>query len=614
MSPLQSLSEAELKQHLLDYRDDFRRAPQEGRGHLMVALAAIGEAAGRSLGMRPYPVQFMGGVALHQGYLAEMATGEGKTLTASLPAVLAAWSGKPCHVLTANDYLAARDAHEMAPLYHYCGVSVAAITGELTPEQRMESYQADVVYVTAKELLGDYLKDRHAIYGGPDVSHAQFYRWLARENDGHRTPPAGNWLLVRGLDTVIVDEADSLLIDEAVTPLILSAQRENPELACAVQVASSVANRLVKGTDYSASVQQRAVALKPSACRLMADAADQLPRLWQAASRREELLRQALMARNFYSCGQHYVIQDEKVVLLDEFTGRMTPNRSLSAGLHQAIEAFEGVPISAPTETLGQMSFQAFFRHFRRLSGTTGTGKEARGEFWQIYGLSLLDIPTHRPRQRSETLPIIFATEEDKWHAVLREIERLHALGRPLLVGVRSVTASERVAELVRAKGLPFELINAVRHQDEAAIVARAGQNGCITIATNMAGRGTDIKLSPEAAQRGGLHVIITECNESGRIDRQLVGRCGRQGDPGSVSTFLSLEDDLVQRFLPESIRRFLLIALTGLMPGAMTLLRLAFRYAQYRADALAFQRRQSVLQADDWLEKALPFAGDKGE
>ena len=610
MAALRGLSDDALQAQIQAHRDAFRRDMRNGHGALLAGLAAVGEAAGRALGLWPYPVQLMGALALHQGWLAEMATGEGKTLTVAMAAVLAGWSGRPCHLVTANDYLAARDAQEMGPLYRRCGVSVVAVTGDLAPDDRAARYASDVVYVTAKELLADFLRDRLAASAGGDVGRAMLRRWLWR--DAAPDVAAVDLLLVRGLHTALIDEADSVLIDEAVTPLILSAPRPDPELSQAVLWAAEVAQRLVVGTDYSLARSRGQVTLAPATLALAMASSHRLPRLWQAQARREELLRQALVARHFLLRDQHYVVQDGKIVLLDEGTGRLTPNRTLTAGLHQAVEAHEGLAISDPSRSLGQMSFQAFFRHFRRLAGTTGTAQEARAEFWRIYRLAVLAVPTHRPRIRSAGRPQVLATEAGKTQAVIAEITRLHGQGLPVLVGVRSVRSSDLLADQLRARGLPFRLLNAVRLAEEAEIVTQAGQAGCITVATNMAGRGTDIVLGTGVAAAGGLQVIVAECNESARIDRQLAGRCGRQGDPGRVGTWLSIQDPMLQRHLPPAWCAALHRLATHAPAGAEPLVRwiglLALRRAQRRAEGQARQRRRAVLASDEWMDKALPF------
>lgn len=597
------LSDAQLRERLTACAEAFRRDPVEGRGCRLEALSLVGEMASRTLNKRPYTVQFMGALALHQRWLAEMATGEGKTLTVGLAAVLAGWSGRACHVVTANDYLAGRDAEQLSPLYSACGIRVAAAPGDFPPDQRQPCYAADVVYVTAKTLLGDFLRDRLVTQAGGGIEQMAFERWLTGTST--RTNPL---MLVRGLYTAIVDEADSILIDEAVTPLILSAPRETPGMKQAVLWASQLADRLQHGVDYQAETRTRLLLLHDGAHQQMASQADELAPEWRTPARREELLRHALMVRHFILPGHQYLVMEGKVVLLDEFTGRMTPERSLTAGLHQAIEARESVPLTDPNESLGQMSFQSFFRRFPRLAGTTGTGSEAADELWRIYRLGVVKIPTHRPRQTLELPPQVLPRLEDKWEAVVEEILRVHDLGRPVLVGVRSVNSSLHLARLLEARGADFELLNAERHAEEARIIARAGESGRITLATNMAGRGTDILLDETTRRLGGLHVIIAECNESGRVDRQLAGRCGRQGDPGSVAMILCQQDALLARYGAIVWQKLLATVPGNLFRLETLLLPRLVRQAQKRAEAEAFARRKAVLQSDNWLQMALPF------
>jgi preprotein translocase subunit SecA len=603
-SPLAQLDDAAFAARIVALREAVRRDPIEAAGERVNALAAIGEAAYRALGMRPYPVQFMGALALHEGWLAEMATGEGKTLTAALAAVLAAWSGAPVHLVTSNDYLAARDADEMTPLYERCGVSVASVVSTDKPDERVARYGADVVYLTAKELLADFLRDQLAVRAGHDPQRLALRRWLGTVPPDTSAPQ----IQIRGLHSVIVDEADNVLIDEAVTPLILSAPRSDLGLADAVRLVSTIADQMVEDRDYEQLRRQRTVMLRDSARAALTERASELGVVWRAEPRREELLRQALTVRHFILKGHQYLVDEGKVVLLDEFTGRMTPGRTLTAGLHQAIEAREGVEITDPNESLGQMSFQSFFRRMPRLAGTTGTGREASAEFWRIYRLGVIPIPTHRPRLTVTAAPRLFDTAGRKWQAVVAKIVAFQERGQPVLVGVRSVESSETLAGLLAARALPFELLNAVRHAEEARIIARAGEPGRITIATNMAGRGTDIRLGEGVPAMGGLHVIIAEANESGRIDRQLAGRCGRQGDPGSVSVFVSAEDGLIKRFLSRPSRVVIAAGARLRLPLRSLWVRALIRLSQRRAEADAFSRRRGVLKSDDWLDNALPF------
>lgn len=601
---LDALDDAALQQALTLARERLRRDPVQAKGQLVEVLALVGQVARRVLGMRPYPVQFMGALALHQGWLAEMATGEGKTLTVAVAAVLAGWSGRACHVITANDYLAERDAQTMRPLFEACGVSLASVHAEVKPEQRPACYGADVVYVTPKELLADHLRDRLAAGAGQDAQWQDFQRWLGGEGG----PDGAPLLLVRGLHTAIVDEADSVLIDEAVTPLILSARRPSRGLSEAVVVLAGLAPTLQVGVDYERVDRTRTIVLKDGALAALERMADRLPPVWRPAPRREELLRQALQVHCFFRAGHQYLVDDGEIVLLDEFTGRMTPGRTLTAGLHQAIEAKESVEITDPNESLSQMSFQAFFRGFSRLSGSSGTAWEAVDELWRVYRLRVARIPTHRPRQTMTFPPKLSRAMPDKWQAVADEVMQMHQLRRAVLVGVRSVESSEVLAGLLRERGLEPALLNAVHHAQEADIVASAGQPGRVTIATNMAGRGTDVKLHPAVEASGGLHVIIAEINESARVDRQLAGRCGRQGDPGSVSVHLCQQDALALRYLPAWVRQGLRLCHVWLPGASARLAQRALRWAQRRAEADAFARRFSVLRHDDWLASALPF------
>lgn len=594
---LATLSDRHLRDQLERHRTAFLRGRGDREGQTDRALAAICEAAFRTIGLRPYPVQILGALTLDHNCLAEMATGEGKTLTASLAAVLAGWTGMPCHILTVNDYLARRDANWFKPLYQFCGLHAACVTEEMDPELRRQQYSQPIVYTTSKELLADFLRDRLRLQR---VSDPQ--RRLIR----HLLKPAAaarEGLVLRGLHTAIVDEADSLLIDEAVTPLIIAQPRENPLLKAAVTAAGELAASFRAGEHYETDMRYRELKLNDQGIELLKTLSGKLPPVWRGPARSLELVEQALTARDLFLRDTHYVVRQEKVQIVDEFTGRIMANRSWSEGLHQAVEAKEGLDITEPNETVARMSFQRFFRLFPRLSGMTGTAAEARKPLWHIYGLPIVRIPTHRPVRRTVLPERIFAGRLEKWEAVAEEVARLHAVGRPVLIGTRSVRFSEELAAELALRGLQYNLLNAVRHEEEARIVAEAGLPGKITIATNMAGRGTDIKLGHGIAEAGGLHVIATERHESGRIDRQLFGRCARQGDPGSVQVFVSLDDELFRRFLPETLRK----GLAG-NPNRTAVLS-ALNAAQKSAERQAFRRLGSVLSTDNWLDESLSFA-----
>ncbi len=600
-----ALHDYQLHQRLMELRDQFRRGGRNVDRELRPALAAIREAADRKLGLRPFLVQIMGALALHRGYLAEMATGEGKTLTAGLAAVLAGWTRRPCHIVTVNDYLVERDAAWMRPLYGFCGVREGWVAAPMAPPDRQKGYEADVTYVTSKELLADFLRDRLRLGALTNPS-----RRLIRELLQPRSPAAGGGLVMRGLHTALVDEADSVLIDEAVTPLIISAPRKNSLLEGAVRLAGEVAGSLQAGSDYQVNPRYREIELQAAGRAKLDALCGGLPGLWRGHARRDELIRQALTARELFLRDKQYIIANGKVVIVDEFTGRQMPQRTWREGLHQAIEAKEGLAISDPVETMARLSFQRFFRCFVRLAGMTGTAREAAPEFWQIYKLAVVSIPTHRPCLRRQCPDRVFTTEAEKWHAVAQEVTRRRATGQPVLVGTRSVAASEKLARLLAGAGFEFKVLNALRHKEEASIIAVAGEPGRVTIATNMAGRGTDIKLGRGVAALGGLHVLATERHESGRVDRQLYGRAARQGDPGSAQAFVSLEDEILRRYLPAALHGALSQAARSRLPGWQRLAHRAFTLAQSRAQNHAFKQRQSVLAADTWLDESLSFAG----
>ena len=598
------LSDAALQRRLLDFREQFRRGGRRADELVLPALAAIREAADRQLGLRPFPVQLMGALAMHRGFLAEMATGEGKTLTAGLAAVLAGWTRRPCHVITVNDYLVARDAEWLGPLYHFCGVRVGVVTGAAGPPERLKGYGCDVTYVTSKELLADFLRDRLRLGRLQDSTRRLIRRMLQPQPEGR------DGLVLRGLHTAVVDEADSVLIDEAVTPLIISASHKNESLREAARLAQGMIQMLRPETDYRLNPRYKEIELTQPGLDKLVEQAARLPGLWRGPERRLELVIQALVAREFFHRDKQYIIEEGKVVIVDEFTGRPMPQRTWQAGMHQAIEAKEGLAVSDPAETVARLSFQRFFRCFYKLSGMTGTAREAARELWQIYGLPVIAIPSNRTCIREQWPDQFFLTEEAKWEAMVGEVERLHTTGRPLLIGTRSVQTSEHLWSLLTARGLEPKVLNATRLKEEAETIAVAGERGRITIATNMAGRGTDIKLGRGVAPLGGLHVIASERHESGRVDRQLFGRSGRQGDPGSAQAFVSLDDELVRRYLSGPTRRTLDLAWQRHLPGRGRMAVKTFNLAQSKAQALALKQRKDVLRSDLWLDQALSFAG----
>ncbi len=597
------LSDARLREQAGDYRAIFRRG-RDDRTHLIEAFALIREIAARTMGMKPFRVQVAGALAIEAGCIVEMSTGEGKTLTCTLPATVNGWRGKGCHVVTFNDYLARRDADWMGKLYDFCGVSVAHIENELPPDARRQAYLADVTYGTNKEIAADFLRDRLALGRLSGLSEAL----LARIVDGDGA--GSDRVVQRGLARAIIDEADSILIDEAVTPLIISGDVPNDEQIAAYEQAAHLAGQLAEGEHYTVNHRYREIDLTADGRDRLGELAEPLGGLWHGVRRREELVNQALVARHFYLRGKQYVVQEGKVVIVDDFTGRLMPDRHWRDGLHQAVEAKEALEVNPPKDTFARVSFQRFFRLYRKLSGMTGTAAEAWREFWQIYNTPFCRIPTNKPCIREHLPDRAFATEAAKWAGIVEEIARLHATGRPVLVGSRSVGNSEHLAGLLAERGLDCDVLNATNEDQEAHIVAGAGQRGRITVSTNMAGRGTDIKLGDGVAKLGGLAVIATERHESGRIDRQLYGRAGRQGDPGTAQAFVCLEDELVTRHAPRAAAALKRRAGTSDREITSTVTRKLFDHAQNRAERMALRQRKGVLRTDDWLDEYLGFAG----
>jgi preprotein translocase subunit SecA len=461
-----------------------------------------------------------------------------------------------------------------------------------------------VTYVTSKELLADFLRDRLRLGRLQDPTRRLIRRMLAPP------PEAQDGLALRGLHTAIVDEADSVLIDEAVTPLIISASHKNESLRAVVRQAQEMIGILEPQADYRTNPRYKEIELTKSGLRKLVDQAAHLPGIWRGHDRRLELVIQALGAREFFHRDKQYIVEGDKAVIVDEFTGRPMPQRTWREGLHQAVEAKEGLPVSDPTETVARLSFQRFFRCFYKLSGMTGTARESVGELWQVYGLPVVTVPRNRPCIRQQMPDRLFLSEGGKFQAIVAEVQRLHATGQPLLVGTRSVQTSEKLGQMLAERGLEAKILNAARLKEEAAVIAMAGEPGRITIATNMAGRGTDIKLGRGVTGLGGLHVIASERHESGRVDRQLFGRSARQGDPGSAQAFVSLEDELIQKYLSKTIREALHWVLRSDLPGKDRLARAALALAQGKAQTLAFKQRRNVLRSDVLLDEALSFAG----
>ena len=603
------MSDARLKEQCEDMRVIFRRGRAQKRD-VERAFAIVREVAWRQVGMKPYLVQVCSGLAMEAGCIAEMATGEGKTLSATLPATIAGWRGKGCHVLTVNDYLAQRDATEMGKVYNFCGLTAGFVTGEMQPLERRTAYNCDVTYSTNKEIAADFLRDRLSmgdLHGLPAALLNKIAYGGGRGTDR---------LVLRGLECCIVDEADSILIDEAVTPLIISGDSPNVEQTDAYVQAAELARQLTAGVDYKIDLRYREITLTEAGKEKGLDAAEVHGGIWIGARRREELVVQALTAKELFHRDTQYVVQwdeedeKDKVVIVDEFTGRLMPDRTWRDGLHQAVEAKEKIEVNPPKATFARISFQRFFRLYRKLSGMTGTAWEGRTELYQIYRRPTVIIPTNKPCIRTRHKDRIFGSTDAKWDAIVAEIQRVHTTGRPILVGTRNVDSSEYLSKRLTDLNLEHRVLNAVRHKEEAQIVSLAGGEGKITVATNMAGRGTDIKLGPGVPKLGGLCVISTEHNDSGRVDRQLYGRAGRQGDPGSAITFASMDDELLKRYLPRWLRGVVktLKAKKGEISNPLS--RRIFTACQKRALRMALAQRRGVLKSDDWLDEFLGFAG----
>ncbi len=600
---LRSHSDHELRQGLDQLRPQLTRN-QVPIDALIEGLAITSIGCERTLGFTPYREQLAGALSLFQGILAEMATGEGKTLTIALAAVLMGSTRLPCHIITANEYLADRDAEESQPLYSFFGLKASAVGTQTAQPLRQLGYAADITYTTPKSIVADFLRDRLRI-GLP----AQKSRRLLRRVGGVPLPQDG--IVTRGLHFAIIDEADSVLIDEAVTPLIISSKSDTGELEQAVSVARDFCRRMEEDKDFTIKHKHREIHIPPHTVNRFATESNRLPAAWQGHDRIEELLKTAVMAEHFYLRDIHYIIDAGKIELVDEFTGRILPDRTWQEGLHQAVEAKEGIEITAPNETQASMSFQRYFRCYPKLSGLSGTAYESRSELWAIYHLPVVQIPTHRPVQRQLEPTLTSSVSTEKWDAVLAEIKEKQASGRPILVGTRAIGDSESLSEQLTSQGIRHQVLNAVRHKEEAQIIAQAGQQGALTIATNMAGRGTDIKLGPGVVEMGGLHVIATEFHESGRIDRQLVGRAGRQGDPGTARFIVSLEDATIKRFLPTSVRKSLKSLIQGSGPEQGSwLLSKAYLYSQSSAEKMAAKSRKLVLKSDTQLDEQLSFSG----
>lgn len=567
------------------------------------SFAFVREVAERTLGKRHFDSQMLGGWALLRGMIAEMDTGEGKTLTATLPVCTAALAGVPVHVITVNDYLTGRDADMMAPLYQALGLSVGRIVHGMDPPARQAAYACSITYCTNKELAFDYLRDRLVLGRHPSRIQLQLERLYGEQSRARQ-------LVLRGLHYAIVDEADSVLVDEARTPLIISgAGGRGSEQALYAQ-ALALAKRLQSERDFTVDARGRKIHLTPSGEMKLEEWSQALGGMWKGPRRRESLARQALYALHLLQRDTHYLVRDDTVQIIDEYTGRILDGRKWEDGLHQMVETKEGCPLGTLQSPLARITYQRFFRRYLRLAGMTGTAQEVAGELWSVYRLPVVRIMPHRPSKRRALPDQVYVTAEEKWRAVVARIEALHHAGQPVLIGTRSVDTSEHVSRLLAAAELPHQVLNARQDQAEAAVVAQAGTYGRITVATNMAGRGTDIRLADDVVPLGGLHVIAVERNEARRIDRQLFGRCARQGDPGSYEMIVSLEDELVATY---GWSVWAWVAVLGLRAAGSPwawLYRMVMRQAQRGAERLHARVRRDVLRSDEEQMSIMAFSG----
>ncbi len=602
------------EQQLIDYSDQELQTHTQQLKHnlnrqglteelIAEAFAIIRETAQRMLGKRHYDVQILGGWAMINGMIAEMATGEGKTLTATLPACTAAMAGIPVHVITSNDYLAKRDQDLLQSLYQQLGLTSASVIDGMEIADRKSAYECNIVHSTSQQITFDYLRDRIATGNHTGPLSMQFKQIQDEQN--HQST-----LLLKGLCFAIIDEADSVLIDEARTPLIISKPQPGQEPEQTYFDALFLATSLKINIDFEINPEQRSITIKPAGKERLETLTEPLDKKWQRKRWREMFVKQALVANYLFEKDKQYLVRDDKVEIIDQNTGRAMPDRSWEFGLQQLIEAKEKCSISQEKETLAKISYQRFFRRYLKLAGMSGTVSEVAGELNAIYSLPVIKIPTHKPCKRKQLPERLYKTSQQQWLALVTQIRVLHQQNRPLLIGTSSVAESEQIGQLLYENNLPYRTLNAKQDQKEADIIALAGQAGSITVATNMAGRGTDIELSNNITALGGLHVIATSRNTSRRIDRQLYGRCARQGDPGSSEAILSLEDEKLENFYPAPILRLVakFVKQQESIPNWLSkpLLKMPQKWQEFQDSRI----RKQLLKLDKQQAKTLAFTG----
>jgi len=595
----ESETDAALTEHALMLRRELSRHGLE-EGLCARSFALVREVARRRLGLDAHPSQLLAGWAMLHGMVSEMETGEGKTLAISFAAATAALAHLRTHVITVNDYLVERDARELAPLYGALGLTSAAVTaGVRAPAERGERWRADVVYCSNKGLVFDYLRDRVSMGERRSALHRELDRLAGRQRP-----------LLAGLEFGVVDEADSVLIDECRMPLVLSRDRAASYSADVFVTALELARRLTAGEHYLLPRAERRVEITDAGRAALAELGERLEELWRVARRREDLVRQALTALHLLKRDEHYLVRDGGVQIIDASTGRAMPDRSWELGLQQMVEVKEGCAPTGGKETIARITYQRFFSRYHRLGATTGTAREVAAELWRVYGLRVLRAPRHRPNRNEPLGTTICASEERHCAALVASVSELQRRRQPVLLATRTVAASERLSGALSRAGLPHVVLNARSEAAEAAIVAQAGEAGRITIATNMAGRGTDIKLGEGVQSLGGLRVIVTECNEAARLDRQLFGRAGRQGDPGSHECVLSLDDELLRAHAPAWLRARVADLVVGRPRLGGVLAEWLFRVVRARLELRAARQRRLALLEDRRIGDALSFSG----
>lgn len=588
-----SLSLAELQSELSKIRYQLHR---QGLVDSLVlkSFVLVREISGHVLGKKHFPTQMLGGWIILNGNMAEMDTGEGKSLTATLPAATAALAGIPVHVITTNEYLAARDAQEFSPLYRALGLTVGVALESMGSAERRETYGHDIVYITNQQLVFDYLRDRLAT---PGASGRLAMKYAGPGNAGQ--------LSLRGLCFAILDEADSVLVDEARTPLILSRDHKDETRARIYRTALEIADAMTPGLDFE--VEGHDIKVTERGVDEIDRLTDELPGLFAGRRHSYYLVKQALVARHLLKRDHHYLVRNNKVEIIDQNTGRVMADRSWQKGLHQMVECKEGCTVTGQRETLASISYQRFFRRYLHLGGMSGTLRQVRRELRTTYALGTFRVPAYRDSRRRHMGYAIHARSQGKWLALLSRVQQVHQTGQPVLVGTCSLYDSDLVGRLFTRRRLPHRILNARQDRSEAEIVAGAGSRSRITVATNMAGRGTDIKLGDGVADIGGLHVIAAECNPEFRIDRQLFGRCARQGDPGSCEAILSFEDSLFTDFYPGWLLRWLSRegrVVSGLPARILVLLPQWANSARFR------QQRMDMLLLDEKLVSAMAYSG----